>query len=82
MLSPFSCAAGCHGFYVLSGCLGKLRQAVALLIDKGEVLGAGAVGIKRRKCLLDICVDLLGPKDLIVLAALDDKLVHVVVGIS
>lgn len=45
-------------------------------------MGAGAVGIKRRKCLLDICVDLSGPKDLIVLAALDDKLVHVVVGIS
>lgn len=82
MLSPFSCAAGCHGFYVLSGCLGKLRQAVALLIDKGEVLGAGAVGIKRRKCLLDICVDLPGPKDLIVLAALDDKLMDIFVGIA
>lgn len=68
--------------YVLSGCLGKLRQAAALLIDKGEVLGAGTVGIKRRKRLLDIFVDLPGPKDLVVLAALDDKLVHVVVGIS
>lgn len=68
--------------YVLSGRLGKLCQAVALLIDKSEVLGAGTVGIKRRKRLLDICVDLPGPKDLVVLATLDDKLVHVVVGIS
>ena len=82
MLSPFSCAAGCRGFYVLSGCLGKLRQAAALLIDKGEVLSASAVGVKHRKRLLDIRVDLPSSKDLVVLAALDDKLVHVVVGIS
>ena len=76
-----SCGAG-RGLYVLSGCLGKLRQAAALLIDKSEVLCAGTVGIKRHKRLLHICVDLPGPKDLVVLAALDDKLVHVVVGIS
>ena len=82
MLSPFSCAAGCRDFYVLSGCLGKLRQAAALLIDKGEVLSASAVGVKHRKRLLDIRVDLPSSKDLVVLAALGDKLVHVVVGIS
>ena len=78
MLSPFSCAAGCRGFYVLSGCLGKLRQAAALLIDKGEVLSTSAVGVKHRKRLLDIRVDLPSSKDLVVLAALDDKLAHIV----
>lgn len=67
--------------YVLSGCLGKFREAVALLVDMGEVLRASAVGFERRKRLLDICVDLPSSKDRVVLAALDDKLVHVVVGI-
>lgn len=47
----------------------------------GEVLRASAVGFERRKRLLDICVDLPSSKDRVVLAALDDKLVHVVVGI-
>ena len=37
---------------------------------------------ERRARLLNVCVYLPGAKDLIVLAALDDKLVHVVVGIS
>lgn len=78
MFCPFGRAA----LAAVSGCLGKLRQAAALLIDKSEVLGAGTVGIKRRKRLLDIRVDLPSSKDLVVLAALDDKLVHVVVGIS
>ena len=55
---------------------------MALLIDMGEVLRASAVGFERRKRLLDICVDLPSSKDRVVLAALDDKLVHVVVGIS
>ena len=68
--------------YVLSGYLGKFCEAVALLIDMGEVLRASAVGFERRKRLLDICVDLPSSKDLVVLAMLDDKLVHVVVGIS
>ena len=70
MLSPFGCAACGRGLYVLSGRLGKLRQAAALLIDKGEVLGAGTVRIKRRKRLLDIRIDLPGSKDLVVLATL------------
>lgn len=68
--------------YVLSGCLGKFCEAVALLIDVGEALRASVVGFERRKRLLDICVDLPSSKDRVVLAALDDKLVHVVVGIS
>ena len=55
---------------------------MALLIDMGEVLRASAVGFERRKRLPDIRVDLPRSKDLVVLAALDDKLVHVVVGIS
>lgn len=68
--------------YVLSGYLGKFCEAVALLIDMGEALRASVVGFERRKRLLDICVDLPSSKDRVVLAALDDKLVHVVVGIS
>ena len=55
---------------------------MALLIDMGEVLRASAVGFERRKRLPDIRVDLPRSKDLVVLAMLDDKLVHVVVGIS
>ena len=81
MLSPFGCAACGRGLYVLSGRLGKLRQAAALLIDKGEVLGAGTVRIKRRKRLLDIRIDLPGSKDLVVLATLSDELVYVVAGV-
>ena len=81
MLSPFGCAVCGRGLYVLSGRLGKLRQAAALLIDKGEVLGAGTVRIKRRKRLLDIRIDLPGSKDLVVLATLGDELVYVVVGV-
>ena len=53
-----------------------------MLIDMGEALRASVVGFERRKRLLDICVDLPSSKDLVVLAMLDDKLVHVVVGIS
>lgn len=52
------------------------------MIDMGEALRASVVGFERRKRLLDICVDLPSSKDRVVLAALDDKLVHVVVGIS
>lgn len=81
MLSPFGCAACGRGLCVLSGRLGKLRQAAALLIDKGEVLGAGSVRIKRRKRLLDIRIDLPGSKNLVVLAMLGDELVYVVVGV-
>ena len=82
MLSPFGCAARGRGLYVLSGCLGKLCQAVALLIDIGEVLRAGAIGVEGRERLLDIRVDLPGAKDLVVFAMLDDKLMHVFVGIA
>ena len=82
MLFPFECAACGRGLYVLSGRLGKLCQAVALLIDMGEVLRASAVGLERRKRLLDICIDLSSPKDLVVLAMMDDELMEVVVGVS
>lgn len=53
-----------------------------MLIDMGEALRASVAGFERRKRLPDICVYLPSSKDLVVLAALDDKLVHVVVGIS
>lgn len=82
MLSPFGCAACGRGLYVLSGCLGKFCQAVALLIDMGKVLRACAIGVKGRKRLFDVRVYLPGAKDLIVFAVLDDKLMDIFVGIA
>lgn len=68
--------------YALSGCLDKLSQSAALLIDVGKVLRACAIGIEGRERLLNVCVYLPCAKDLIVFAVLDDKLMDIFVGIA
>lgn len=68
--------------YALSGCLDKLSQGAALLIDIGKVLRACAIGVKGRERLFDVRVYLPGANDLIVFAVLDDKLMDIFVGIA
>lgn len=55
---------------------------MALLVDVGKVLRACAIGIEGRERLLNVCVYLPSSKDLVVLAALDDKLMDIFVWIA